>query len=149
MEKILNEGLLRRKIVYMVLICRMLMWFVLVVLYICNQLRPVQLLQLLFITLPIGVMYFVFLLKYVLIHKRYFAASANLPGRDYQSAYLLIITIYLLEIFSIYLRDIIFSGDFVVLCGAISVMESALGAYAGFYLSGLFAINNEEPGKQK
>lgn len=141
METNYNEGELRKAVVYTLFYCRVAI--VLCLFFFDAEqwlLGDTEFPLLLFIILPMTVLYLVLVLKYTITRKRYFVAGEPVSKIAVTLNRTLLIALHTAELLLIYFKNRIYGdNDIISLYATIAICECVLACYAGIYLSGLFS----------
>lgn len=134
----MKEGLLKKRLIYLILICRVLLFMFLVFLNAIGGIAKDELWQVIFLIAPLTVFYGAMALKFI-SGNRYLPEGENLPAGYAAFSWLFPVFIYILEFLLIILNTaflMITVGD---LHSGILICECLLAAYAGLNLTALFA----------
>jgi len=143
MGQTINEGLLKKRIIYILAFCRLVTLIILYLSWQFNSLIETPLYELLRCLLPLTVLCLFFILKYLSDTRRYIY-----PGKPIHKSYstarcLPLIVLNVAEGILILLSPYLFDQDMELLYWFIAIIECLLAAYAGFYLSVLFGAGAE------
>jgi hypothetical protein len=139
MQKIINEGNLKKRITYIIITCRFITLLVLFLSWYFGKLIETQLYELMYCTLPLTVLYIVFTTKYILNHKRYFHPGNTVTKSYFTASYIPLVLLHLTEWVLVIFNEHFFDLNLEPLYWCIVTLECLLGAYAGYYLTDLFS----------
>jgi hypothetical protein len=129
------EGVLKRSIVYTIALCRLCI----LVLIFTLKLLETDVYNLLYITLPLTTLYFIFFFKFIYINNRYLCPGRTISKSYFITQLLIPLTLLLVQIVLISFNVEIFVASIKPLFPVLISTECLLAAYTGFYLSDIFA----------
>lgn len=136
----MKEGVLKKRLVYLILISRLLIFVFLLFLNFLGGIAKDELWQLIFLMTPVTVLYAAVVLKFI-SGNRYLARGENLSGGYSVFSWLLLALIYFSELLLIVLNAAFITITASNLRTGILICECLLAAYAGTNLTTLF-VNN-------
>lgn len=139
MQEIGRAGALKKWIAYSIFICRIVLILTLNLFNVMGRLTYEELHILLFVICPLSILYFIFIGKYIQVHKRYFNPRGIISRGDLFLSFMPFILLHLSELILVYFKDAIYSDNFEGLVLWIVIIESITGAYTGFHLSDVFS----------
>lgn len=140
-----NEGTLKKRITYLIFGCRLILLIGLFLNSANAQLTDEQFERILYTILPITILYFTFIIKYLVANNRYYHPGNSITKSYLILSYIPIILVHLIELSLIVFRLQLFD-EIQSLYTWIVVLEGSLAIYAGLYLSYLFVL---KPGNLK
>lgn len=134
----MKEGVLKKRLVCLILICRVLIFIFLIFLNFMGGIAKDELWQLIFLMTPITVLYAAVVLKFISVN-RYLARGESLPSGYSVFSWLFLAFIYFSELLLIVLNAAFMTITAGNLHTGILICECLLAAYAGLNLTALFA----------
>jgi hypothetical protein len=144
MQKIVRAGALKKWIAYSIFLCRTALVLAVNIFNGMGRLTYDELHILLFVISPLTILYFVFIGKFISVHKRYFKPGGIIGKGELFLSFFPFILLHISEFILIYFKDVIYSDNFESLLLWIVIIESVLSAYTGFHLSDVFSSDKDD-----
>lgn len=140
----MKEGVLKKRIVSYVLICRLIILLSLIFLAEIGGFTKIELQHFFYLLIPLSCVYFAFVLKFIL-NNRYILKGKTIPNNYFLMGYPLLIAAYLLEMLLILAKALFNVLDNETMFTIVIGLECFLAVHCGWYLSYIFAKEISEP----